>query len=317
MSFSGLPCGGDHLIREKEAGPVFPAIPTMEAGIEKPRSGSCETSLQMKLWRYPAASFPVLWDSQVAWRARGPLPIGGKQSVADGIFLLVFRGQFPGCLSEFSRIESAPGRPRWGPPSSNELGGDMIDTSQRALYFAGFVSALTVYVVAMKVGERVGIPHANLIATLFICILLTVLFPERRPGLGWGRRGVTWVAAIAFMLCAIWTFCIWAWNEHSANIVWDRNIPVFVFFLVVATPWFEEKLLRHLLLTSVMKILGASLSVLVVSLLFAIAHKGMFLWSFLCSSVFCWMRIQLNAKTSHCTVVHGTVNAYVLMLYLL
>lgn len=193
----------------------------------------------------------------------------------------------------------------------------MIDAARNAIYFAGFMGAMAVYVAAVKVGGRLGIVHADFLVSLSICILLTVVFPDSRGGLGWGRRGISWVAAASAMLCAVWTFAFWLWNEHSVSVAWDWNFPIYAIGMIVVTPWFEEKLLRHLLLSSIRDLIGVSASVLIVSLLFAWAHKGMFLWSLLGSLVLCWMRVRLDARTSHCVVVHGTVNAYVFGLYFL
>lgn len=41
------------------------------------------------------------------------------------------------------------------------------------------------------------------------------------------------------------------------------------------------------------------------------------LWAFIVSLALCWMRFRFKAKTAHCVIVHGLINAYVLLLYML
>lgn len=184
-------------------------------------------------------------------------------------------------------------------------------------YLAGFIVATFMAVAAMRVGELAEWPALDPMATLAICIALTWIFPESFQGPGWSGRTILWIATTTIVLCAIWWLGFWVWTTHSVIFEWSWRIIPQLLGLVVITPWFEEKLFRHLLLSSLLKVSRPFLAVLAVSVLFAVAHKGFFIWALIVSLILCWMRIRLNAKTIHSAVAHGCVNAFVLTLYLI
>lgn len=190
----------------------------------------------------------------------------------------------------------------------------MVDVPRRSYYFSGFVVAFFLYAAIVKVGALLGI-NLDLAVTLILCVALTLVFPEPTGGLGWGWRGSGWVLVCASFLCIAWTFLIWLWSDKESEIKIGWGFIVGAANFLVATPWFEEKMVRHLLLDALIPIVGVLISVASVSIFFAIAHGDMYLWAMLASLVLCWMRLRLRARTSHCVAVHGLVNAYVLMLY--
>ena len=184
-------------------------------------------------------------------------------------------------------------------------------------YLVGFIVAVAMAVAAMRVGELIGWHALDPVATFAICIALTLVFPESFQGPGFDKRTTLRVAMTVVALCAIWWFGFWIRTTHSMYIEWSWGVIPQVFGLVVITPWFEEKLFRHLLLSSLLRVVRPLFAVLAVSVLFAVAHKGMIVWALVVSLTLCWMRLSLNAKTIHCAIAHGCVNAFVLALYLI
>ncbi len=188
---------------------------------------------------------------------------------------------------------------------------------RRDHYFAGFVVATIFYMVATTVSEEFGLSHFDLLIELVVCVALTLLFPEPPSVLGWGARAALVIMLFTASLCVLWTVGFWLWTSHTSDFERDWKTVIPIFGLVVVTPWFEEKLLRHLLLSSVADWIGPVLASISVSLLFAVAHKSVMLMAFIVSIALCWMRFRFKAKTAHCVIVHGLINAYVLLLYML
>ena len=182
-------------------------------------------------------------------------------------------------------------------------------------YLAGLLLALFVVAFASRLGDTTGWEFVEPLTMLAVCVVLTWIFPEPFRGLGWDARALKWMAIAVAALCVIWTLGFWIWNSHSTQIQWGWRLVLHFLFLAVISPWFEEKVLRHLLLGSILKVARPFVSIIFVSVLFALAHKGMFSWALIASLVLCLMRVKLDAKTIHCVVVHGLVNSYVFALY--
>ena len=184
-------------------------------------------------------------------------------------------------------------------------------------YILGFFVALLFYGGVVTIGQHLGMVWIDTVAALFVCICLALIFPEPDAGLGWGKRSVLVLCSFTLALYAVWLFGFWLWESHSSDIRLDVHTVIPLLGFVVATPWFEEKLLRHLLLSSLAGFIRPVLASIAVSALFAVAHKGVMLWAFIVSLALCWMRFRFKAKTAHCVIVHGLINAYVLLLYML
>ncbi|WP_144409288.1 CPBP family intramembrane glutamic endopeptidase [Pseudoxanthomonas suwonensis] len=193
----------------------------------------------------------------------------------------------------------------------------MDSLPRKDLYLAGFVVAIFTYMTLIALSEKAGFLYAELPLELLICCALALIFPEPGLGLGWGKKAVSVMALMTIGLCAVWTLGFWYWESHSSNFDRDWRLIFPLLSLVVTKPWLEEKLLRHMLLTSLTGMAGPVISSILVSIFFAVAHKGVMLWAFIVSLALCWIRFRFKAKTAHCVVVHGLINAYVLVLYML
>ncbi|WP_162409962.1 CPBP family intramembrane glutamic endopeptidase [Pseudoxanthomonas daejeonensis] len=224
---------------------------------------------------------------------------------------LIRLAQAPGPSPKFWKGERR-GRVEYPPLSF--IGGQV---SEKGYYFVGFFVSMFIYMAIAAISKHAGIPGVETLAQLLITLALVRIFPESDPGLGWGHRALRVLSLTSLGLCAVWTFGFWIWTTHSSSFDWQWMVILPVLGILVVTPWFEEKLVRHLLLHSIDGLLGRLVSTLVVSVLFAYAHKGVMIWAFIVSITLCWLRYTFKAKTAHCVIVHGTINAYVMLLYMI
>lgn len=117
--------------------------------------------------------------------------------------------------------------------------------------------------------------------------------------------GALWVASIGFPA-----------RGESQFLTWDK-VPIAYYVLgvftgCVAAPLFEEKVVRHLLLTGAAQYLGRAFAALAVSALFAWVHTDGMISAFLFSLALCAGVYIFNLDTLQRSVIHGVVNLVIM-----
>lgn len=147
------------------------------------------------------------------------------------------------------------------------------------------------------------------LATLLVLGLawavLSRIFPEPAQRIGVVRSTVLVVAGMAG--AGIWlaviarpqaTFSVDSWIDY----------PIFLLVQIVIAPLYEEKLVRHVLLSGLSRHVGFITAALIVSLGFAALHMGNFATALVFSLIACALA-GAGYNTFHRSLLHGSYNA--------
>lgn len=153
---------------------------------------------------------------------------------------------------------------------------------------------------------------ATPISELLVALVLFWLYPEK------GRTRYSWVQVlrligIGIALALFWIFAF-AWGRTVFPVLPSGSevaVIVGLMTAVITAPLFEEKIVRYLLLEGGAGFIGPWAASILVSLLFALAHQGSVIWSFVFSLAMCWLALARKVGTLQRAIIHGTVNAII------
>lgn len=151
------------------------------------------------------------------------------------------------------------------------------------------------------------------LAAFIVCIWL---FPNE-PRVAWSARLTAVLVAVGLLGGALWVACIgYPARGESQFLTWDR-IPIAYYLLGVLTgcvvaPLFEEKVVRHLLLSGAAHYMGRILAALAVSALFAWVHTDGIISAFLFSIALCAGVYFFKLDTLQRALIHGVVNLVIM-----
>ncbi|MGE8452857.1 MAG: type II CAAX prenyl endopeptidase Rce1 family protein [Pseudomonadales bacterium] len=178
-----------------------------------------------------------------------------------------------------------------------------------AVLLAGILSAL---------GRHLDVPFSRPTVELMIFLFLHFTFPDQK-GMKWGPRSTVSCVALGILLASLWVL-FFAYPSIQRTEFKDlTDVPVLpllqgLLSTALTAPLFEEKVARHLLLRGLGGLHYIASSVMV-SALFAFAHKGAFLWAFLASMILCMTAIKLRMTTTQRAVSHGLCNVIITSWY--
>lgn len=151
------------------------------------------------------------------------------------------------------------------------------------------------------------------LAAFFVCMWLL----PNEPRAQWSAKLTFALVVVGLLGGALWIACIgYPTRGESQFLTWDK-IPVSYYILgvltgCVAAPLFEEKVVRHLLLTGAAHCLGRILAALVVSALFAWVHTDGMVSAFIFSLALCAGVYRFQLDTLQRSVIHGVVNLVIM-----
>ena len=195
---------------------------------------------------------------------------------------------------------------------------DSRPDSPRHAFIVGIVAtvASSLILEAARVFDLVG---AGPCTEAIIAFLLIRIYPEPRS-LRWSFKSVALLLAAGLLLALGWIGAIGWWQVSSRFTEWTQYPFYFIVIgfisAVVTAPLFEEKVVRHLLLCGAARITNTLFASILVSALFALAHPGNRIWSFIVSVLLCWLAIKWGANSFQRAIVHGTLNLMVMLWHL-
>ena len=154
------------------------------------------------------------------------------------------------------------------------------------------------------------------VVELLLAVILIRFFPEELTA-RWSLRLVLGLVLLGVGLASFWVVAI-AWgNTRFPDISTFSAIAVItgVVSSVLTAPVYEEKVVRHLLLQGASGYVNHWVAAVLVSAVFALAHQGSMAWSFLFSMVMCWLAIIGKIGVMQRAIVHGIVNALIMLWY--
>ena len=184
------------------------------------------------------------------------------------------------------------------------------------LLLAAFVVAFVAYATVASLLTSLGASYWDAPLKISIIFALYLLFPEP-SSLGWGRRAWILMLVVALLLSVIWIFYSELRGRSDSDMAIDASVVYPLLNIIVVTPVFEEKMVRHLLFMAFSSWLNGVLAAIFVSALFALSHYNVFLWAFIASMALCWMFRKMGANSIQCALVHGVLNLVVTLTYLL
>lgn len=158
---------------------------------------------------------------------------------------------------------------------------------------------------------------AKPLVELLVALVLLRRYPEAAV--------VRWTGGLVSILCIIglaltlaWV-AFFAWGNtrfFDAGSVSAPALAVGMVGAVVTAPIYEEKVVRHLLLQGAAGFIGRWGAALLISVVFGLIHTGAMVWTFLVSLVLCWLALAKGLTSTQRAIVHGTVNAMIMLWYL-
>jgi membrane protease YdiL (CAAX protease family) len=147
------------------------------------------------------------------------------------------------------------------------------------------------------------------VATLLVLSLATAIlfrvYPESPRDIGMGARLALVAVGVAAAVCWL-SLTGWQLGPHSAQSWVDY--PVYVLVQVVVAPLYEEKVVRHVLLSGLARRTGFAFAIIVVSAAFAAVHHGNFVAVMLFSLVAGTMA-YFGFGSGQRALLHGANNA--------
>jgi len=165
-------------------------------------------------------------------------------------------------------------------------------------------------------GGVLGLLGATPLAELLVAAILFKFYPEK-SAVRWSGKEVVALLSFGSVLAMFWVV-VFAWGNtifSDPSDVSGAALFIGAFSAIVAAPIYEEKVVRHLLLQGLSGLTRPWISAILVSLIFALVHKGAVVWSFIVSIVLCWLALARGVGTLQRAIVHGTINALVMLWY--
>lgn len=147
------------------------------------------------------------------------------------------------------------------------------------------------------------------LAAFLVCMWL---FP-REERAAWSGKLVLILVSLGLLGGALWIALVgYPDRENPQWLTWDK-VPIASYLLGLVTgclvaPLFEEKVVRHLLLSGSAHYLGRFIASLAVSALFAWVHTGAVVSAFLVSAALCASVYLCKLDTVQRAVIHGVIN---------
>ena len=176
--------------------------------------------------------------------------------------------------------------------------------------------------------DKAGVYGATSIAEFAAFIALTAMFPGE-PGRRWSTGLIVGSVGVAMAFVAPWILA------YAMPYVDDFKFPagdeidridLIAGYLAsgLIAPLFEEKICRHLALRGVIGVLPSSvarlapptlIASLLISAIFALAHPGLMILTFVFSLALCGLALRLNLNTLQRATIHGAYHCFVITFY--
>jgi membrane protease YdiL (CAAX protease family) len=182
--------------------------------------------------------------------------------------------------------------------------------SQRHTLLVG-LTAIAASAVLTRAGTEIGFVGSKVVAEAAIaaCLLWFYIEPSRAP---FTLKLIATLISAGIALGAIW-IAFFAPDKHQGGFIdWKAHPLIFIAAgyvnVTLTAPLFEEKVVRGLIFSGLSKYINSTLSSVVVSMLFAVAHSGSMVWAFIVSLVLCWMMLKYRLDSYQRAIVHGILN---------
>lgn len=177
-----------------------------------------------------------------------------------------------------------------------------------------FVAAMAIVLVGAGQGlldafDVLGSKAMTELAAFLVC---TWLLP-REDRAAWSVRFFLILVVLGLLGGMLWVACVgYPERNDSQFLTWDR-VPAAYYVLglftgCMAAPLFEEKVVRHLLLTGAAHYLGKVIASVSVSALFAWVHVEGMIFAFLFSMALCIGVYMFKLGTLQRSLIHGLIN---------
>lgn len=153
--------------------------------------------------------------------------------------------------------------------------------------------------------------------TEFAAFMVCMWLLPSEPRAAWTVKLTCALVGLGLLGGILWVACIgYPARAESQFLTWDK-VPIAYYILgvitgCIAAPLFEEKVVRHLLLTGAAHYLGRVLAALAVSALFAWVHTDGMISAFLFSLALCAGVYLFRWDTLQRSVIHGIVNLVIM-----
>lgn len=174
--------------------------------------------------------------------------------------------------------------------------------------------ALTLLVgLLMRLNQVLEIPGGGTLATTLVGAIALWLFPET-GSLRWWPMGAVLACLLAAGLYLAWIPMIGQVQGRAPNVPELTLVTgwLTIAYSVVAVPWLEEKLVRHLMLEGLRKRVGFWPAVMISSLVFGATHGRYWLYTTLFGVVLAVAALTAGMTTSQRALAHGLVNLGIL-----
>lgn len=158
------------------------------------------------------------------------------------------------------------------------------------------------------------LPYWDVPLKIAIFVALSLLFPSC-GNWGWKWKSVALLIASTAFMSLVWIIYSTIKGRAEAEFIAHPSMIYPLVNILVATPLVEEKLFRHLLFGAMSEWWGAVFAAVLVSAVFALCHHAVFVWAFIASLILCAI-FRAGASAIQCALVHGCVNAVVMLSYL-
>ena len=168
----------------------------------------------------------------------------------------------------------------------------------------------------VRAGETMGLIGSKPIAELLVAVVLFWIYPEKNDVRCSGKQTIQLISFGAAL--ALFWIVVFAWGRTVFPVLPSGSeLAIFIGVLsaVFTAPLFEEKVVRHLLLVGGAGLTRPWVSAILVSVAFAVVHKGSVAWSFAFSLVLCWLALARGMGTLQRAIIHATVNALIVLWY--
>lgn len=177
-----------------------------------------------------------------------------------------------------------------------------------------FAAAMAIVLVGAGQGlldafDVLGSKAMTELAAFLVC---TWLLP-REDRSAWSVRFFLILVVLGLLGGMLWVACVgYPERNDSQFLTWDR-VPAAYYVLglftgCMAAPLFEEKVVRHLLLTGAAHYLGKVIASVSVSALFAWVHVEGMIFAFLFSMALCIGVYMFKLNTLQRSLIHGLIN---------
>lgn len=177
-----------------------------------------------------------------------------------------------------------------------------------------FVAAMAIVLVGAGQGllDAFDVFGSKAMTELAAFLVCTWLLPSEDRA-AWSVRFSLILVVLGLLGGMLWVACVgYPSRNDSQFLTWDRVPTVYyvlgLFTGCMAAPLFEEKVVRHLLLTGAAHYLGKVIASVSVSALFAWVHVEGMIFAFLFSMALCIGVYMFKLGTLQRSLIHGLIN---------